>query len=131
MSLLERLLNHYHIVGSASKNSVVTLSTNYRCHPAISAFVGKIFYQHLQLKSLTDDDLIPSAHPNYPSCFTFICSNVDETLMSVEANINELEAEILLKNLQAILLDNWPQRWGQRDLSKCCIMSPSRSQVSL
>ena len=128
-SLLERLLNHYNSVDDRiTEQTFATLSTNYRCHPAIFTLVGNLFYQHQELRSPTDSDLIPSSHPNYPSCFVFVCSDYDETVMNVETNIYEQEGKILLKNVKEIF-KTWPCQWGYKDLSQCCIMSPSRSQV--
>ena len=128
-SLLERLLNHYKSVdGNISNQNLATLSTNYRCHPAIVTFVRQLFYQHQDLRVPTDSDLVPTSHPSYPSCFVFVCSDCDETAMNVETNVYELEARILLKNIQEIF-KFWPSQWGYRDLSQCCIMSSSRSQV--
>ena len=128
-SLLERLLNHYNSVDERiTEQTFATLSTNYRCHPAIFTLVGNLFYQHQELRSPTDSDLIPSSHPNYPTCFVFVCSDYDEAAMNVETNVYELEGRILLKNVKEIF-KTWPDQWGHRDLSQCCIMSPSRSQV--
>ena len=130
-SLLERLLNHYSLIDdSITKQSIATLSTNYRCHPAIFTLVGNLFYHDQNLKTPTDADVIPSSHPCYPSCFVFVCSNFDETITNVETNVNEFEAKVLLKNVQEVF-KSWPRQWGYRDLSQCCIMSPSRSQVGL
>lgn len=130
-SLLERLNCLYketNSEGVVNQRYQVTLSTNYRCHPTIRTFARNLFYRDFDLK-LPKGYPLPSPHPLYYNCLLFICSDVKENVTEVNSNINEKEADILLKALKQIAYLNWPKEWGERNLSKCCIMSPCRSQV--
>ena len=130
-SLLERLSSLYG--GIAVEDEVihgclVTLSTNFRCHPIIRTFARNLFYHEFDLKSPKNFSL-PSPHPSYYNCLVFVCSDTRENVNEVNSNVNECEAQVLLKILKEVAFLNWPKEWGERDLSKCCIMSPCRSQV--
>ena len=130
-SLLERLsflYQRHSLRAIATQSHLVTLSTNYRCHPAIRNFVKKLFYHDFDLRS-PEDYKLPLAHPKYPKCFLFVCSSVNEDVTDVDSNINESEANALLRILKTIAFFNWPMEWGLRNLDNCCIMSPCRNQV--
>jgi superfamily I DNA and/or RNA helicase len=128
-SLLERLLLHYQgMPGGIASNHHVTLVTNYRCHPDILELSGNLFYE-TPLKP-PDDKAPPELHPEYSTSFVFVCSSYSEKVGETNRNTNEEEAIVILEKLRE-LSENWPYReWGDRDLFKACIMSPSRSQVS-
>lgn len=131
ISLLERLLCLYQQHIDITTNHLLILSTNYRCHPAIRNFARNLFYCNFDLKSPQQYQL-PHSHPRYPKCLLFVCSSIEQNnIVNFDSNINEKEATILLKVLKDIAFFNWPKEWGMRDLLKCCIMSPCRSQVSL
>lgn len=132
-SLMERLCSLYQQLseaGAATEKHLLRLSTNYRCHPALRNFVRQLFYRNFDLKSPQHHKL-PSAHPKYSKCLLFVCSGVEENIKDVSSNFNEKEAMALLQVLKHIAFFNWPGEWGKRDLHQCCIMSPSRSQVSI
>lgn len=128
-SLLERLSHLYAgFDDDRVKQYLVTLSTNFRCHPTIRTFVKNIFYQDLDLRSPKNHSL-PSPHPLYYNCVLFVCSDVKENVCEVDSNVNENEAKALLRILKEVAYSNWPKEWKERQLSRCCIMSPCRSQV--
>ena len=129
-SLLERLLLHYQgTQGDVASNHHVTLVTNYRCHPDILELSGNLFYE-TPLKP-PDDKAPPKLHPEYSTSFVFVCSSYGEKVEETNRNTNEEEAIVILEKLRE-LSENWPYReWGDRDLIKACIMSPSRSQVGI
>ena len=129
-SLLERLSYLYQEHIDITTNHLLILSTNYRCNPAIRKFARDLFYCNFDLKSPQQYQL-PQPHPRYPNCLLFVCSSIERNIVDIDSNINEKEATILLKVLKDIAFFNWPREWGMRDLLKCCIMSPCRSQVSL
>ena len=126
-SLLERLLLHYEQLGPVTSEHRVTLCTNYRCHPDILQLSGSLFYETpLQPPA---DKPPPPLHPDFPTSFLFICSSINEEVAETNKNTNENEAIIILDKLRE-LNDQWPYKeWGDRDLFRACIMSPSRSQV--
>ena len=126
-SLLERLLLHYQDMDHVTSNHRVTLVTNYRCHPDILQLSGSLFYE-TPLKP-PDDKAPPMLHPDYSTSFLFICSSFSEQVAETHRNTNREEAVIILNKLKE-LHERWPYReWGDRDLFRACIMSPSRSQV--
>ena len=126
-SLLERLLLHYQGMGDIASNHHITLVTNYRCHPDILELSGSLFYE-TPLKP-PEDKAPPKLHPDYSTSFVFVCSSYCEKVEETNKNTNEEEAIIILDKLKE-LSEKWPYReWGDRDLFKACIMSPSRSQV--
>ena len=128
-SLLERLLLHYRSMEGVASNHHVTLVTNYRCHPDILELSGNLFYE--TLLKLPQDKAPPKLHPDYSTSFLFVCSSYSEKVEETNRNTNEEEAIVILEKLKE-LSENWPYKeWGDRDLSKACIMSPSRSQVSV
>lgn len=130
-SLLERLSGLYgkiNVDDAIIQRYLVTLSTNFRCNPTIRTFARNLFYHEFDLKSPRNFPL-PTPHPSYYNCLVFVCSSVKENLNEVNSNIDECEAQILLRILKEVAFLNWPKEWGERDLSKCCIMSPCRSQV--
>ena len=125
-SLLERLERRYQKLGGTAVHYRAQLATNYRCHPEILD-VGSLFYDS-PLKSASDHS--PAAHPDSLYPLTFVCSSIDSTAEEVRDSLNEAEADIVLREV-ARFAKNWPNAlWGEKDLSRFCVMSPSRGQVS-
>ena len=129
-SLLERLHSSYKRLRQESYIS--TLVTNYRSHPDIFELPSSLFYE-TPLIAPSDRDP-PSLHPLYPYPLVFVCSNidVDQLVMQVDENVNEVEAGILLDEVNKFAIaKSWPTSWGPQDkvMSQTCIMSTSRSQV--
>ena len=60
----------------------------------------------------------------------FVCSSVDENVQLISDNKNEHEAEIVLEQV-ARFVRNWPVEWDKKDLNKICIVTNTRSQVSV
>ena len=124
MSLLERLHKHYEYLGDVTKDHCITLLSNYRCHSGILTLCSSLFYgSTLQCK-------VPesSSHPDAPYPLIFVCSTLDK-IESVDSDTNESEATVLLDQVEKFV-HHWPEStWGQKDVSKVCIMTPSANQV--
>ena len=123
VSLLERLHTLYRRLGKAAGHHCATLVTNFRCHGGILELAGMFYNPALRC-------IVPqsSAHPAAPYPLVFCCSSIDDKVQSIDSTVNEHEAEITLK-LVAEFAKQWPDSWGRVDLSKICVMSPTRSQV--
>ena len=69
-------------------------------------------------------------HPLATYPLHFICTSLKQ-VKSNPHNIDKLEAETILKQVTKFV-SQWPEKqWGQRDLSRICIMSPSADQVCM
>ena len=114
-------------MGRRAAPYITRLVTNYRCHNDILSLSERLFYD-LTLKSVVPAE---STHPNAPYPLVFVCSDITKPLPS-ENPINELEARIIIEQLQKYA-PGWPQdRWGSKvDPSQICLMSSSRSQVRM
>ncbi len=126
-SLLERLHSSYKRLRQESYIS--TLVTNYRSHPDIFELPSSLFYETPLIAPFDRDP--PSLHPLYPYPLVFVCSNVNDHLVIQDDNVNEVEAGMLLDEVDKFAIaKNWPTAsWGPQDMSHTCIMSPSRPQV--
>ena len=130
-SLLERLHIKYKEEMSKGDNlPLITMATNFRCHPDILKLTGSLFYR-IPLRLPDGKQLLwTQPYTSDSACFRFVCSDVDESVQEVTETTNNLEAEVILKELMMISdYRNWPREWGECDLKKASIMSQSRRQV--
>ncbi len=128
-SLLERLHSTYKCLRQESYIS--TLVTDYHSHPDIFELPSSLFYETPLIAPFDRDP--PSLHPLYPYPLVFVCSNIDQVVTQVDDSVNEVEAGILLDEVNEFAIaKKWPTAsWGPQDkvMSQTCIMSSSRSQV--
>ena len=128
-SLLERLQNLYKKTPHMSLHCCASLLTNYRCHKEIVQFSSSLFYE----ESLQCQVSNRVTHPAAPFPMLFICSSVDESVQLISDDKNENEARIVLEQVSKFVRD-WPAyipEWGKKDLNKICIVTNTRSQVSI
>ena len=125
-SLLERLQNLYKKTPHMSSHCCASLLTNYRCHKEIVHFSSNLFYEE-SLQCQVPDWV---THPVAPFPLLFVCSSVDENVQLINDNKNEHEARIVLEQV-AKFVRNWPVEWDEKDLNKMCIVTNTRSQVSV
>ena len=123
-SLLERLHDLYSTMPAHlySKHAV-TLLTNYRCHNKILMLPSNLYYDSTLLCGVSDDE----AHHLSPFPLNFVCCDVSDHNKPTTGT-NEVEADVLIKEVQKYC-NSWPKHWGEKDLKKVCIMSPSADQV--
>ena len=137
-SLLERLVLKYKELDGTfpvSQNYHVTLVTNYRCHDDIRNLSASLFYCDTPLKQPPKPSDRPGAFKFHESqsSIHFVCSSIkDDKLQNSE--LDEAEAMAVVKLLVEIL-QSWP-RYGRIkashfDPQRVCVMSKSRSQVSI
>ena len=125
ISLLERLHNHYRALGAVTNQYIAHLVTNYRCHSSILSLSERLFYR----APLKCEVPPKSTHPDAPFPLVFVCSSIDGSIQLVNESFNEDEALIALKEV-AKYANRWPDdRWGSKDFSQTCFISPTRSQV--
>ena len=118
-SLLERLCHLYMSLGDAALEHMVTLRNNYRCHADIMQLPNRLFYGNTIEPHALDAQL----HPDFQYPLVFVCSS-----LNYEVDC-KLEAKIVLEQLQSVV-DRWPtKQWGERDLTKVCLVTASRTQV--
>ena len=128
VSLLERLHKCYQRLGAIAMSYHASLVTNYRSRSEILSLTGELFYD-LQLRISNDQE--PPTHPEYPYPLVFICSSVEEATGEVADNKDLTEVKITVRTL-ARIIESWPEKlWGRLIPSSLCIMSPSRTQVSV
>ena len=128
-SLFERLQNLYKKIPRMSSHCCASLLANYRCHKEIVHFSSNLFYEE-SLQCQVPDRV---AHPAAPFPLLFLCSSVDESVELNSDDKNENEARIVLEQVAKFVRD-WPvyiPEWGKKDLNKICIVTNTRSQVSL
>ena len=122
-SLLERLHNHYIELGEAAEKHIASLLTNYRSQSGILMLPSSLFYGST-LQCRTRDQPHPLA--DFP--LQFICTSLNNTESNSQSE-DQLEALTLLNQVRKFV-DKWPEKkWGEKDLAKVCIMSPSADQV--
>ena len=122
-SLLERLHDLYMSLGEPAQKHVASLLTNHRSQSGILMLPSSLFYGSI-LQCRTRDKPHPLAA--YP--LHFVCTSLKQ-IKSNSQSVSLLEATTLLHNVKKFV-DLWPERmWGEKDLTKVCIMSPSADQV--
>ena len=127
VSLLERLQRQYSAMGAAASRYCATLVTNYRCHKDILKLVEKLFYVSSPLKCNVPR---ASTHPHARFPLRFVCSSIDDKVVTIMDSTHEEEAGIALEEAARFAKD-WPEHvWGKQDLSQMCFMSSARNQVS-
>lgn len=124
LSLLERLCTKYSDWGL--NPPLVTMVTNFRCHPDILSLVGNLFYTNTTPLKLPDDYQSLPYHRDLP-CFVFICSDIDDKVEGVQQTTNPLEATIILDQL--MMITDYPKEYGEYNLFKVFIISQSLRQV--
>lgn len=127
-SLLERLYSLYHEPGlkNVSQPYRTHLITNFRCHRHILSLAQQIAYK-MPLECKVPDT---AAHPDVAFPLWFICSSINDAEKPSKGNTNMGEIEVALREASRIFM-KWPvNRWGKRDPSQFCFLSPSRGQVS-
>lgn len=109
----------YKRIGGLANEYSVTLSTNYRCHEDILAIPRHLFY-----KGLKSNAQKAALHPKATYPLLFVCSNL--TPNECTGNV---EAQILLKQVKFFIGENWPQEWGEYDLTSIAVITATRPQV--
>ena len=123
VSLLERLHDLYMKLGEPAQKHVASLLTNYRSQSGILMLPSSLFYGSI-LQCRTRDKPHPLAV--YP--LHFVCTSLRQIKGNSQSE-SQLEATTLLHNVKKFV-DSWPERmWGEKDLTRVCIMSPSADQV--
>ena len=130
LSLLERLYTKYIDWANKGLNPpLVTMVTNFRCHPDILSLVSNLFYTSTTPLKLPDDYRSLPYHRD-STCLVFICSGIDDKVQEVQQTTNPLEATIILDELMMITdYRNWPKEYGECDLNEVAVISQSRRQV--
>ena len=118
-SLLERLQVLYNKCGGQALDHIVSLNTNYRCHPDIMKIPNQLFYEN-KIKPCLEEVY---HHPDAVFPLLFICSSVSS------AADNVMEAQLLLQQVEKFAVHSWPSNWGERDLTQICLVTASRIQV--
>ena len=118
-SLLERLQILYKKCGDQALDHMVSLNTNYRCHPDIVNIPNQLFYKN----EIKPCPLNAHQHPAATFPLIFICSSINST------TDDELEAQLILQQVEKFAVHSWPSNWGERDLTKVCLVTASRTQV--
>ena len=119
-SLLERLQMLYEKCGGQALDYVVSLNTNYRCHKDIVEIPNQLFYENMIKRPLNAHH---DHHPDATFPLLFICSSISST------TDDELEAQLILQQVEKFAVHSWPSNWGKRDLTKICLVTASRPQV--
>ena len=126
-SLLERLHTYYNSfeMKSVAGNYLANLLTNYRCHSGILMLPSSLFYgSTLQYRSEQQ------SHPLASFPLQFICSSLNSIYCNLRSK-DEIEADILLEQVDKYV-SSWPHHlWGKRELESICIITPSADQVFL
>ena len=139
-SLLERLVLEYkemdkNFESPVSQNYHITLATNYRCHDDIRKLSARLFYREIPPKSPLKPNDQPGAFGFHgsQSSIHFMCSSIMDNEQQ-SGVVNEAEATSVV-NLLVEILQSWPRyggiKAGDFDPWRVCIMSKSRSQVSI
>ena len=122
-SLLERLHGQYINFGEPAEKHLANLLTNYRSHSGILMLPSSLFYGST-LQCRARDKPHPLA--KYP--LQFVCTSLKQVKSNAHS-IDQLEAEILLKQVKTFV-DKWPEKlWEEKNLAKICIISSSADQV--
>ena len=116
-SLLERLQVLYNECGGQALDHMVSLNTNYRCHKDIVEIPNQLFYENTIKRPHHDHN--PGA--TFP--LLFICSSISST------TDNNVEAQLILQQVEKFTVHSWPSNWGERDLTKICLVTASKTQV--
>ena len=127
ISLLERLHLKYSqkTLYQFSETHCATLLTNFRCHHALLSLPSYLFYQSALI---TVAEASASLHPKAKYPVHFICSNLSNETKVAEC-INVTEIDLLLQEVLKYVND-WPAtEWGEKDLSKICVMATTANQV--
>lgn len=110
-------------LGEPAQKHMANLLTNYRSQSGILMLPSSLFYGST-LQCRTRDKPHPLAA--YP--LHFVCTSLKQ-IKSNSQSENQLEANTILLHVKKFV-DKWPDRmWGEKDLTKVCIISPSADQV--
>ena len=119
-SLLERLQGLYTMHGGLALEHMISLNTNYRCHKDLVEIPNKLFYDG-KIKSHPKD---AQPHPLAPFPLIFVCSSLTTNVKA------ELEAQLLLEQIEKFVLSNWPDCWNKKNRKDICLTTASQYQVS-
>ncbi len=117
-SLQERLQELYRKLGGLASKHIVSLNTNYRCHESIIQIPNALFYEGKIASSALD--AVPHHQAKFP--LVFVCSSLSGKVDC------DLEAKLLLDNMEHFVISNWPDGWGERDWD-ICLTTASQTQV--
>ena len=120
ISLQERLQHLYKKLDGLALKHMVTLDTNYRCHKSIIDISNRLFYES-KIWARSESAL---PHPKAEFPLLFVCSSLTEEVD------HEYEAKLMVEKMEDFVLSNWPtDTWGERDWSKICLTTTTRTQV--
>ena len=112
-------------------NHRATLITNYRCHRSLLALPSYLFYNSALITN-NEPEKQTHLHPDTTFSLRFICSSLQEEFK----NIDEVQQGTNVKEINFLLhaatkyVQNWPlEQWGEKDLSKVCLMTTNANQV--
>ena len=118
-SLLERLQILYKEYGDLAIEHFISFNTNYRCHKDLVKIPDDLFYDS-KIQSRPHD---ASPHPKALFPLIFVCS-------SATADVKcDVEAQLLLEQVQHFVMSHWPESWGKKDLYDICLATASQYQV--
>ena len=118
-SLQERLQKLYWELGGLALKHMVSLNTNYRCHEDIIQIPNTLFYEG----KIRSSALNAAPHHRAKFPLVFVCSSLSDEVDC------DLEAKLLLDNMEQFVLLNWPEGWGERDWNNICLTTASQTQV--
>ncbi len=107
--------------GGFALEHMVSLNINYRCHKDLVEIPNALFYGSM-IQSTPKD---ARSHPQAKFPLLFVCSSLTD-----EVN-NEVEARLLLEQIQKFAVSGWPLCWGERKLKDIGVVTPSQTQVKL
>ena len=123
-SIMERLYRSYCESDSpeSMKSHYAELLTNYRCHSGLLMLPSHLFYESTLLCRAN-----APAHPLSPFPLVFVCSSMKKKYS--EDGLDRNEVNFLVEQVDKHVR-RWPSTWGEKDLKRICVMSPSANQVS-
>ena len=122
ISLLERLMRRYEMMGSVAASYVTKLSVNYRSHQSLFA-LPKLFYENLEMnmdKSLRGCDI--------PAGYSFVCCDSKAVPEYIDPDHPLIEASIVLEEV-LYYLEAMKRSNGIFNTKQVCIITSTRKQV--
>lgn len=127
-SLFEQLIDQVH------EHNKIMLTTQFRMHPDISAFISKAFYNGLyQAGKGTEEKIFPSTFFNKPLCFidTDHYENKWNHKIPGGGYENHLEASFVIKSLHQLILDYQEQGSNDAEKLEIGVITPYNKQKQL
>jgi len=106
--------------------SKVYLFSNYRNHPVINEFIGRVFYGAYD--NLKSENSEPSA-PNLPPMVFYIAQGREEQDANSTSFYNLAEVQEIVERVHE-LFENWPPAWGERKAASILVTAPYTEQVT-